>query len=371
MRAYTTFLSLAGLISAAGAFPQYSVTRMATLAPGLAPFHAINSVGNMIKPYLSNPSRLLLRNVDGSYALSSGAPSGYSNGGSYALSDNNRVAGSLSRSYDPIKAYPMTWSQETGYDILPSPIVSTEPSAAYDMYAINENATVFGGSFNTYIGGVHNYVPTRWHQSGSSWVGESFNGEGVCMEFDQSGNAYGRFNGRSGIWSTDGTVGYLPSPYSVFNQAVGRDDQGHTYGQTVENNAEFWVWDTPTSTPRRYPISTFPYYQFFPMRVNGSGTCIYTTEKVPSSGLLNGFLWSESTGSVQLDNLLLPEDAAMYQVGAVKAINDQGVILAFARDPALPSVEFGVVLTPVPEPATLLLMSVGIGYLVAQRRKRR
>ena len=371
MRRVFLILVVAVLVSSASAFPQYRVTRMSTMGPGLSNYLAQNDLGDMVKRYQTY--RYLLRLANGSVVVSDTAPNGYSTYGAYTTLTNDRVVlGSLYDGLASVKVHPTRWSESSGYQLLPSPIISTEESATYDMYASNSSGTVFGGSFHTYIGNTYDFWPTRWRQSGSGWIGESFNGDGICRDFDDVGNAYGRFNGRSGIWKVDGSVQYLPNPYPVFNQMAGRDSQGRMYGQTVENHSEFWVWDTPTSNPRRYSIPTYPEANFaFPLQVNATGTCIYSTQLVANSGLLNGMMWSESTGPVQMDSLLVSEDASRFQIGALYSFNDHGVILALARDPALPSVSFGVVLTPVPEPSTLVLVGSGIAVLALKRRRER
>ncbi len=69
----------------------------------------------------------------------------------------------------------------------------------------------------------------------------------------------------------------------------------------------------------------------------------------------NSYLWEEETGFVLVQDLLA--DGSSWQVGRLWGINDQGQMIASAT---FEGERHAVLLTPVPEPGTLLLMSLGI-----------
>lgn len=69
----------------------------------------------------------------------------------------------------------------------------------------------------------------------------------------------------------------------------------------------------------------------------------------------NSYLWEEETGFVLVQDLLA--DGSSWQVGRLWGINDQGQMIATA---AFEGEYHAVLLTPVPEPGTLLLLSFGI-----------
>lgn len=69
----------------------------------------------------------------------------------------------------------------------------------------------------------------------------------------------------------------------------------------------------------------------------------------------NSYLWEEETGYVLVQDLLA--DGSSWQVGRLWGINDQGQMIATAT---FEGEGHAVLLTPVPEPGTLLLVSLGI-----------
>ena len=69
----------------------------------------------------------------------------------------------------------------------------------------------------------------------------------------------------------------------------------------------------------------------------------------------NSYLWEEETGFVLVQDLLA--DGSSWQVSGLWGINDQGQMIATA---AFEGEGHAVLLTPVPEPGTLLLVSLGI-----------
>lgn len=75
------------------------------------------------------------------------------------------------------------------------------------------------------------------------------------------------------------------------------------------------------------------------------------------------FLWSESTGVVWLANQIDPSDplASIVRLNTVLDINDRGQIVGTAF---VGGVDKAVLLTPVPEPSSVWLLSLGAGILL-------
>ncbi len=79
------------------------------------------------------------------------------------------------------------------------------------------------------------------------------------------------------------------------------------------------------------------------------------TFKLEGDDGFNSYLWEEETGFVLVQDLL--EDGSSWQVSRLWGINDQGQMIATA---IFEGEYHAVLLTPVPEPGTLLLLSFGI-----------
>jgi hypothetical protein len=94
-------------------------------------------------------------------------------------------------------------------------------------------------------------------------------------------------------------------------------------------------------------------------------------------GCLVAAIWSESTGDLDLNDMILPEDGRSVRLCQATSINDYGQILATAVivDPSRPhgytEYETTVLLTPVPEPAVFLMgaqVIVVCGFVYRWRR---
>lgn len=96
--------------------------------------------------------------------------------------------------------------------------------------------------------------------------------------------------------------------------------------------------------------------------INSAGTSVGWNDGLPQGEV--AFLWSADSGMVAIDSLLV--DASDWQVQRARAINDLGYIVGNAVDAA--GNLHAVLLTPVPEPATMWLALAGIAALALTRR---
>jgi len=360
------------LCGKAFAFPQYRLDLQSSLIPGSAPVNGINRQGAMAKTFGNRV--LSLRSADGNVFNSQPTPDLYHLGyTSKAISAENRVFSAFTYDSSYGKSKPVTWTPSGGFELLPDLITSPPwPNYSYNMNACTDDGTVAGGSFWFYAGNTYNHTPTRFRKVGAVWTAQFFPGEGEVFAFDPDGTAYGRFNGKAGIWRNDGSLYTLPAPIQgdpnlgPWTMAVGKDDSGRLYG-TGQN--EIWIWDSILTQPRRFVAPEGPLVRDFYLRVNRHGQCVFTGV---SGGLnsINGYYWSEAEGFVQLNSLLQPEFQAEYNMRYPNGIDDQGHIIGSALAASVNEYK-GVYLTPVPEPSPLLLTAAGIAAIALKRRKGR
>jgi hypothetical protein len=80
---------------------------------------------------------------------------------------------------------------------------------------------------------------------------------------------------------------------------------------------------------------------------------------------LRGWIWNQTDGVSLLDDLLVGEDQG-WQITSATGINDAGTICAVA---SLNGVERAVLLQPVPEPATVAAVALGLAAMALRRRR--
>lgn len=93
--------------------------------------------------------------------------------------------------------------------------------------------------------------------------------------------------------------------------------------------------------------------------VNDAGLVVGTSGQ-------RGFAWTASGGLVNLNDRLDPATAAGWLIQSVSAVSESGLIVGRGWHPSVGYT--GVLLTPVPEPATALMLAGGIAALLARRR---
>ena len=99
--------------------------------------------------------------------------------------------------------------------------------------------------------------------------------------------------------------------------------------------------------------------------INSAGTAVGWADGLPSGE--QATLWTAATGLLAIDGLLV--DANGWSVQRARAISDNGHIVGHAIDAQ--GVVHAVLLTPVPELSTWLMMGLGLAGLGAVRRRAR
>jgi len=97
--------------------------------------------------------------------------------------------------------------------------------------------------------------------------------------------------------------------------------------------------------------------------INSSGAAVGWADGLPTGE--QAYLWTQATGMVALDSLLVGADG--WRVQRARAISDNGRIVGHAVDAQ--GAVHAVLLTPVPEVSTWLMMGLGLVALAARRRR--
>lgn len=278
------------------------------------------------------------------------------------------------------------------------------------VYAMNSSGSIVGESYrpvhDTYV-----YSAFLW-MDGFGFVdlgaGEGSRATGI----NDAGQVVGNFPtglgyGHPFIW--DATGGFRP----VFTQAAGTASDINNNGEVVgyyrdlSGNNRAYVWTAQTGLT---DLGVLPgAVSSSAVCVNDSGVIIGTSGnsafvKMPGSSLLNlgmpagvtrvsvadlsatnqivggltystgpqgsrAFSWWQDTGIVDLNTLLSSPIASGYQLISARGVNDNGMIVAVARDASWNTKAY--LLTAVPEPSSLLGLCLGLASMGAMLRRRR
>ncbi len=289
-----------------------------------------------------------------------------------------------------------TWSASQGYTFL-TPLPGYSRSSAY---GVNDYAQVVGSSSSP-----STYTHACLWQDGQPVedLGTLIGTDSRARAINNAGQIVGDSAGRAFLWDRkDGMQSLDSGPF--YSIATGINDLGmvvgdhgtHPFAWTSyagmtdlgpTDSIEFHAWDVndlgqilcnvsscPASVwqdgqileaaigfPSYYPGSTGACTAY---DINNLGQVVGAGRMVGKGDELQPFIW-DLTNRTQA----LPTMAGLSRQYAC-AINDQGVIVGYARDST--SVDHILIWTPVPEPSSLLALLAGVGsFAVLLRRRRR
>jgi probable HAF family extracellular repeat protein len=331
---------LLGLVQPAGAVVQYTVTDL-TGGGGYA--NAINSSGQ-IAGTLSLPISQAFLWSDG---VLTGMPGLGGSSYGYAVNEAGGVAGA---SYDTYaRKHAVVWNSGVLQDLR-----DTGGAGLTAATGINGTGQV------TVIGLTGGYV---WNGGTLTPVGiespYAINDSGEVVGGKRTGQVDG--NGLPlnvpALWD-HGTLTLLDSVGGVSSGGTAINDLGQVVGNTVRKGVAAFLWENGVTQILPVPSASSSYAT----DINNAGQAVgWMTLSGESTN--HAFLYSDGA-VVDLNNLIAPGSG--WVVDRAYGINDAGQIVGIG---AFSGVYRAVLLTPVPEPTTLLLLlAVHVGWSRWRRR---
>ena len=345
-------------------WPRYRMLELGTL--GTPPMSAsfawdINEIGNVVGVSISDPVRWT---VEGGTSVTIDVlPTLAPDLSSIAYGINNAglvvgVANSL----------PVLWDQQNSVVSLGDLPGGSTSGAAYDIN--NQNVAV---GISSVAGGQRAF---RWTSgSGMEDLGDlpgganyseakSINDLGVIV-----GNSGGPGANEAFVWrESTGMVGLGTLPGDHESVALDVNDAGYVVGYSRRNfpgsitgalTAVVWTPDGSI-----FPVPNLGERSTWSVAINNAGWVV--GQSFDAEGYARGTVWSAENGIVALEALVddLDQD---YRIFDAYGINDGGQIAAWAWSPYGVS---AVLLTPVPEPATVLLLGCAASAIAWRRQPR-
>jgi probable HAF family extracellular repeat protein len=276
-------------------------------------------------------------------------------------------------------------------------------------FSANNNGFVYDGSFHE-LGSL----------GGTNTIGLGINASGQVVGLSNLTPGALSFSPHAFLWNPavpngpSGTIEDLGTLGGAYSQAIGINDRGQItgYANTVggDGHAFFWTPSMPngangtmqdlgtlggaSSTGNSinsegqvagyaYTNATVYHAFFYDGAMHDLGTLggiDSEAESINASGEITGwsyefpqfptsneraFLWTSNSGMVDLNTLIDPQSD--WTLDNATALNDAGQIVGYGSISGQPH---GFLLTPVPEPSTIVLAVIGAGLAIGYHHKR-
>lgn len=261
-----------------------------------------------------------------------GLPPGFANGEAFGINNNEVVVGRVEDA-DFDNSRPFVFTDDDGYQLL-----GTLGGAFGTANEISESGIVVGFS-EVAGGGVRGFLVTP-------------DGSGNYPTLDPALHMLPTLSGFSNALDISADGEFIAGSSRAADQIV----HGFIYDQT---NGIRDLGLLPTS---EFSLA---------LGVNSHGIAVGFGDLTDANGNFTetvAWAWSEQQGIVQLDDLLSPSFAGSWRIEFADAINDSGWIVGSGFN-LVTGTQHALLLTPVPEPATLGLAFLAITGAIQSHRK--
>lgn len=272
---------------------------------------------------------------------------------------------------------PYVWSSQSGYQALPRIYTSTQQLV--EFYDSNSQGQILGvEELNPFT--VESYRAARWREVSGQWVVDELPGIGdtIASAINEEGWMAGSDAGDPFLWDPGLVKHSLALPTGYHGFAKGWDAQGRIYGTVYKRNGgryEYGVvlWENLNSVGQmsifgsNHPSGVNPLW----FHVGDSRGTMVGRMKKPQPPQYADFaaIYTRERGLENLNDLI-GTAANNYKLVDAFRMNENGWIIARAMStPTNTIYPRNVLLVPVPEPSSLLLLTPGLAWIVVRRRR--
>lgn len=298
------------------------------------------------------------------------SPSGATGVYAQDIADSGHVVGSYTISQSDGRSVERAFSWQPG-----SSLVTLDDGGSGRASKVNNRGQIVGGRL---VGSFSKAVV--WEGASTTILGglDSSDPPSVATSINDAGVVVGNLGSQSVKWvngvatlllGVDGTQYTQPVDINDSGQIIGFSELGPLPSGFMAYGPVSWAPNAIEST------LMFPRLGAFAVNgVNEAGQAIGYDSDASTDleffGPHDPFVWSENSGVIWLDDQIDPSDplAPFVRLNTVTDINDRGQIIGTAM---VAGVSRGILLTPVPEPTSLVLLGAGAGVLLISKRYRK